>query len=341
MKKALLIGINYFGQEGELNGCINDIVDMKKLCIQLGYNEIIMMHDQKKLTPDTDSILDTNIPFSLFPNKKNILSALKWIVSGLKSNDTLLIHYSGHGTQSISKTEIDGNNEALVPVDYTYNGIILDDELRNIIVQPNLNKTVKIRCILDCCHSGTGLDLKYNLKLPVLRNLSKQIKLDDMISKMVKEQVQRELLKYLDKDIVEKYMENKESEQIAETTETTETAETTETELIEWENNGEEKIIKESEFNKRVIDIKKFDIMMLSGCEDAQTSADASFGNKANGALTKTFLEIYQNYIKLNKVSNVLTFLTELRKNIKINKFTQIPQLSSENIFTSISKFDL
>jgi len=79
MKKALLIGINYFDQKGELNGCINDIVDMKKLCIQLGYEEIIMMHDQKKLTPDTDSISDTNIPFQLFPNKKNIKMDYKWI----------------------------------------------------------------------------------------------------------------------------------------------------------------------------------------------------------------------------------------------------------------------
>jgi hypothetical protein len=31
MKKALLIGINYRGLDGELNGCINDVEQMKNI----------------------------------------------------------------------------------------------------------------------------------------------------------------------------------------------------------------------------------------------------------------------------------------------------------------------
>ena len=35
-KKALLIGINYFGQRGELRGCINDVKNVKNLIMSRG-----------------------------------------------------------------------------------------------------------------------------------------------------------------------------------------------------------------------------------------------------------------------------------------------------------------
>ena len=39
-KKSLLIGINYFGQDGQLYGCINDVANVKKLIISRGFLEI-------------------------------------------------------------------------------------------------------------------------------------------------------------------------------------------------------------------------------------------------------------------------------------------------------------
>ena len=38
-KKALLIGINYFGQPGQLKGCINDVTTVKKLIMARGFPE--------------------------------------------------------------------------------------------------------------------------------------------------------------------------------------------------------------------------------------------------------------------------------------------------------------
>ena len=38
-KKALLIGINYFGQSGQLKGCINDVTNVKKLIMTRGFPE--------------------------------------------------------------------------------------------------------------------------------------------------------------------------------------------------------------------------------------------------------------------------------------------------------------
>ena len=342
MKRALLIGINYIGQSAELSGCINDIIDMKNLCLSQGYEEIIMIHDSRKIIVEADSVTKSVIPFTQYPKKKNIIAALKWMFSQLKTDDTLLIHYSGHGTQSIAWSELDGKNEAIVPVDYAYEGIILDNELKNIIVTQNTDMTVKIRCILDCCHSGTGLDLKYNLRLPRLRDSTDDAILN--ISKMVKEQVVRELNKYFDSDIVDKYMSDKlESEMKL-------------NEIVEWENNGQEKIVTINNINKRVVQLPKFDIIMLSGCDDHQTSADATFDNRANGALTKMFIDLFRSYqsgsmsnspvvpnvvLNSSNIPNVAVFLNELRRIMKLNMFTQIPQLSSESIFTPFVKFDL
>ena len=42
-KKALLIGINYFGQSGELRGCVNDVNNIKQLIMSRGFRESNMM----------------------------------------------------------------------------------------------------------------------------------------------------------------------------------------------------------------------------------------------------------------------------------------------------------
>ena len=36
-RKSLLIGINYFGQSGELGGCINNVTNVKKLIMPMGF----------------------------------------------------------------------------------------------------------------------------------------------------------------------------------------------------------------------------------------------------------------------------------------------------------------
>ena len=51
-------------------------------------------------------------------------------------------------------------DEALVPVDYSTAGVILDDTLLEILVCP-LPKGAVMTCFIDCCHSGTMLDLPY------------------------------------------------------------------------------------------------------------------------------------------------------------------------------------
>ena len=68
-------------------------------------------------------------------------------------------------------------------------------------------------------------------------------------------------------------------------------------------------------------------VFMISGCTDKQTSADAVFDNKPNGAMTWSLLES----VKQNPNGNWRELVKNMRDLLKISQFTQIPQFSSGN----------
>ncbi len=151
-KKALLIGINYFGQRNQLRGCINDVRRLQNFLIGVyGYKP----QDMVVLTDDSRD------PISL-PTKSNIIRGMKWLVNNAQPNDSLVFHFSGHGGQTIDHDgdEVDGYDEVIYPVDFRKRGHIVDDRMHDIMVKP-LRPGVKLTAIFDCCHSGTVLDLPY------------------------------------------------------------------------------------------------------------------------------------------------------------------------------------
>merc|ERR1712063_24596 len=94
--------------------------------------------------------------------RKEILDGCAWLVSGVSSGDKLFFHYSGHGTQvaDTDGDEEDGMDEALCPADFRVNGVIVDDLLHEVLVR-KVPAGVQLTAIMDCCHSGTVLDLPY------------------------------------------------------------------------------------------------------------------------------------------------------------------------------------
>lgn len=88
-RKALLIGINYFGQKGQLRGCINDV---KNMSTYLNQNFGYAREDMVLLTDDQQN------PMSQ-PTKANILRAMHWLVKDAQPNDSLFFHYSGEFLQ--------------------------------------------------------------------------------------------------------------------------------------------------------------------------------------------------------------------------------------------------
>lgn len=274
VKKALLIGINYVGQSSELSGCVNDIIDMRKLCTSLAYEEVCILYDGSLPKGYKLDLADKRIK-NTKPTRENIIIAIHWLVNNAKKGDILFFHYSGHGGQLralVPNSEKTGRDDTLLPVDYEQAGEIRDDELYALLITPLQNIGASLRIVLDCCYSGTGIDLKYNL--PFSKNIDKS-------------------------------------------------------------------------------DCSSVDVLAISGCTDRQTSADASFEGKANGALTYYLLKLLylsihprksprnRNIKKLGTWPTVVTLLKGLRTHMKHNGYTQKPQISSETLVTSITRFNL
>lgn len=101
------------------------------------------------------------------PTKENIENSLKWLVEDCEDGDSLVFYFSGHGLRQpdFQDDETDGFDETICPLDFIEKGMIIDNDINNIIVKP-LKKGVTLHAIVDACHSGTILDLinVYDLK---------------------------------------------------------------------------------------------------------------------------------------------------------------------------------
>jgi len=149
-RRAVMVGINYFGTQAQLRGCINDVRNMRAL-----------LTETFRWPPNCIRTLTDDDP-SAMPTRANIEAALRWLVAGAQPGDILFFHFSGHGAQQEDPHgyEEDGMNETILPVDFKAAGMMPDDQLGDIIVK-GLPEGVRLTAIMDCCHSGTGLDLPY------------------------------------------------------------------------------------------------------------------------------------------------------------------------------------
>jgi len=151
-RRAILIGINYVGQEGQLSGCHNDVKNIKRFLIkEQGFQEkdmLILMDDGEHHAP----------------TRRNILDAFTEITKYSNNGDVVFVHYSGHGgrVKDTSGDEADGYDETLIPIDYKTSSQILDDDVFKILVKP-MRKGVNVTVLMDCCHSGTALDLPFEM----------------------------------------------------------------------------------------------------------------------------------------------------------------------------------
>jgi len=151
-KRALFVGINYFNQQNELRGCINDVKNIKTFIIrQFGFKE-----------EDTITLTDDQQDANRIPTHANILAAMQWLVKDAQPNDSFFFHYSGHGgqTEDLDGDEDDGYDETIYPVDHEHAGVIIDDTMHDILIRP-LPAGCRLTAIMDCCHSGSALDLPF------------------------------------------------------------------------------------------------------------------------------------------------------------------------------------
>ena len=150
---GLCIGINYPNSSSPLSGCIQDTEYISTKFLKL-YPEI----DMKIMT---DNLTLSN---NCYPTRNNILFQLKQFVKRLlsKTGEVFgVFQFAGHGIfyTDYSNDEIDGKDECIIAAD---NLILGDDLLHDIIVTPLKDSSnITLLIVMDCCHSGTMLDLPY------------------------------------------------------------------------------------------------------------------------------------------------------------------------------------
>jgi len=141
-KHALLVGINDYKNVNDLQGCINDVTNVRNILkTYFGFRN----SDIRVLTDERAT-------------KKNIIFRLEKMVKKAKPGDSLIFHFSGHGSQILDRDNDelkDHMDELICPFNMDWDdGYITDDMLRSIL--DKLPKGVKMEVILDSCHSGTG-----------------------------------------------------------------------------------------------------------------------------------------------------------------------------------------
>ena len=157
--RALCIGINYKGTAYELYGCINDA---NNLATQL-----------RTFFPTAGEIRTLTDDTATKPTKAAILAGLDWLVTGLTAGQNVVFHYSGHGGQvrDTNGDEVTGLDSCIYPCNGTSLEVITDDELRAALAV-RVPAGCKCLVILDSCHSGSAVDLRYRWQAPSVTQLT-------------------------------------------------------------------------------------------------------------------------------------------------------------------------
>eukprot|EP01117_Protostelium_nocturnum_P005323 TRINITY_DN1938_c0_g1_i1.p1 TRINITY_DN1938_c0_g1~~TRINITY_DN1938_c0_g1_i1.p1 ORF type:complete len:462 (-),score=171.94 TRINITY_DN1938_c0_g1_i1:214-1599(-) len=296
-RKALLVGINYKGSTAELRGCINDVRNVKAFLLEKGFVD----------SPQTMVVLtDDQMDRSRMPTRANMMAAMKWLVTGAASGDSLFFHFSGHGSQvrDTNGDEDDGFDETILPVDFQSAGQIVDDEIHDTVV-----KAVPLGCrltaVFDSCHSGTAMDLPYiydangmiegpggpTMQPPAQQRIDPlQMGLGMMMGGLGGPQALSSLL-------------------------------------------GGGRMHKKQGRTSRanaaqVISAKatQGDVLMFSGCRDDQTSVDATIAGNATGAMSFAFMETIRKFPSIS-YQQMLVHMRDIMR----GRFKQIVQLSSSH----------
>ena len=133
MKYLISFGLNqinpkYYGTDGKLSGCINDINDVSQW-----------------FKPDEWYYCENNEATTTA-----FINTMNYAANKAQAGDIVLVNYSGHGTQVLNKDakEKDGIDEGFC----FYDKILLDKTFSNLVAQ--FKEGVKVIALIDACHSG-------------------------------------------------------------------------------------------------------------------------------------------------------------------------------------------
>ncbi|KAJ3335236.1 hypothetical protein HDU93_006088 [Gonapodya sp. JEL0774] len=306
--KAVLIGINYRGSAQELRGCINDVTNVSKyLSSVAGYNPANMV-----ILTDDHGAQDAKF----MPTNKNIRASFQWLLRDARAGDHLFLHYSGHGSQEIDTDgRASGKDDTIVPIDYQTNGQIGSDDLHRMLVTP-LPNGVRLTVLMDCCHSGSILQLPFHFRTDGDGNVVKF----DFAKKALASISNVQTLLGKDLPVTHK---------IAAAKDLFNNVKDIWTHLKQPEGQNQQQQtgqgprLEEQDYGHPEWNTENKEVFCFSGCMDEQTSADATIQGTASGAMSWALLTTLQQQPRQSYAS----LLTNTRQ-LLAQKYSQVPQLS-------------
>jgi metacaspase-1 len=225
-KKALLIGINRYRIPGaDLRGCVNDVKNMQTVLIEYyGF-----------------AIKDITLLTDLEATTQRIKAAVADLLTGTQRGDTLLLHYSGHGSNvpDANGDEAERRDEILCPTDLDWKKPLPSDWLRRALNR--VRAGVSLTVIMDSCHAGTNTRAIHSADAPVIERYLPNPW--DLMAAESGRKLRGKVYSSLHASTASKRKE------------------------------------------QNVINVKSPDLL-LTGCQDTQTAADAYIGGSYNGAFT-------------------------------------------------------
>ncbi len=139
--KAILFGINTYKSISGLNGCVNDLQDVRRLLIdEYGFAESnIRLYTNEQVIRDT------------------VEKEFDWLATDTGAGDRVLFHFSGHGSYTTSKSPDKDVDELLClwDMDWGNEASFLRDTDLGALTR-RVDTGARLTVILDSCHSGTG-----------------------------------------------------------------------------------------------------------------------------------------------------------------------------------------
>lgn len=191
-----------------------------------------------------------------------------------------------------------------MPLDYQRAGVITDDDMNRMLVKP-LPPGVRLTAIFDCCHSGSSLDLPFMYHPDgSLKSTSKASKLGNAAISTATKLFSGNIFGAISS--VSKGINALGSK---------------------------EKSIQQKEQEKGN---QYADVIMFSGCQDAQTSADSFIGGQATGAMSHALIKALRQFPQCSYGQLLLNIRTILQ-----NDYHQKPQMSTGRFLDMNQMFNI
>lgn len=158
-KLALLVGINNYQNFENLKGAITDVYLQKELLVnRFGFNpkDILIVSDESENKPTRENIL---------------LAFEEHLIKQAKAGDTVVYHFSGHGSQVLEENSPFENNlnSTFVPSNRSISLIdnqkkVSDITGKTLFLLMSSIETENLTVVLDSCYSGGGKRGNLNIR---------------------------------------------------------------------------------------------------------------------------------------------------------------------------------